>query len=185
MNTEHLKHYLATGRFTPTCDSLPITYAGDKNNFDTHGEEGERWIGFDLDGTLAKYDGWKGIEHIGDPIKPMVDLAKRLHDKGVKIKIFTARVDYPDTVDAARKRIEDWCAEVLGFVPAVTCEKDGLMETCFDDRSVQVIPNTGIPVKNAFAQAMEIIADLTDGYTNCGDHQAAVDRLVQLYLDID
>jgi hypothetical protein len=28
------------------------------------------WIGVDLDGTLAHYDGWKGIDHIGEPIKP-------------------------------------------------------------------------------------------------------------------
>ena len=32
---------------------------------DTHGETGKGWYGFDLDGTLAKYDGWKGIDHIG------------------------------------------------------------------------------------------------------------------------
>lgn len=27
---------------------------------DTHGSNEEEWVGFDLDGTLAKYDGWKG-----------------------------------------------------------------------------------------------------------------------------
>ena len=30
--------------------------------------EDKAWIGVDLDGTLARYDGWKGIEHIGEPI---------------------------------------------------------------------------------------------------------------------
>ena len=30
------------------------------------------WIGVDLDGTLATYDRWRGIEHIGDPIPDMV-----------------------------------------------------------------------------------------------------------------
>ena len=29
-------------------------------------------IAVDLDGTLARYDGWKGIDHIGDPIPLMV-----------------------------------------------------------------------------------------------------------------
>ena len=29
---------------------------------DTHGVSGRPWYGFDLDGTLAKYNGWKGIE---------------------------------------------------------------------------------------------------------------------------
>lgn len=60
---------------------------------DTHGMTGEPWWGFDLDGTLAEKTGaWKGIEHIGEPIKPMVELARELHYSGKKIKIFTARV---------------------------------------------------------------------------------------------
>ena len=59
---------------------------------DTHGEKGKGWYGFDLDGTLAKYDGWKGVDHIGEPVKPMVDLIKRMHDEGKVVKIMTARV---------------------------------------------------------------------------------------------
>lgn len=59
---------------------------------DTHGENGKGWYGFDLDGTLAKYDGWKGIDHIGEPVKPMVELIRRMHDEGKIVKIMTARV---------------------------------------------------------------------------------------------
>lgn len=59
---------------------------------DTHGETGKGWYGFDLDGTLAKYDGWKGIDHIGEPVKPMVDLIRKMHDEGKVVKILTARV---------------------------------------------------------------------------------------------
>ena len=59
---------------------------------DTHGQSGSGWYGFDLDGTLAKYDGWKGIDHIGAPVKPMVDLIKRMHTEGKVVKILTARV---------------------------------------------------------------------------------------------
>lgn len=66
---------------------------------DSHGVVGERWIGFDLDGTLAMYDGWKGIEHIGDPIPEMRDLICRLHGEGKRVKIFTARVA-PRTITA-------------------------------------------------------------------------------------
>ena len=36
---------------------------------DTHGVEGEGWYGFDLDGTLAEYDKWEGISHIGKPTR--------------------------------------------------------------------------------------------------------------------
>lgn len=59
---------------------------------DTHGVEGKGWYGFDLDGTLAKYDGWKGIDHIGEPVKPMVDLIRKMHEEGKVVKILTARV---------------------------------------------------------------------------------------------
>jgi len=59
---------------------------------DTHGVEGKGWYGFDLDGTLAKYDGWKGIDHIGAPVAPMVKLIRQMHDEGKVVKIVTARV---------------------------------------------------------------------------------------------
>lgn len=59
---------------------------------DTHGAAGKGWYGFDLDGTLAKYDKWEGIDRIGEPVKPMVDLIKRMHEKGETVKILTARV---------------------------------------------------------------------------------------------
>ena len=59
---------------------------------DTHGVEGQGWYGFDLDGTLAKYDKWEGIDHIGEPVKHMVDLIKKMHAEGKVVKILTARV---------------------------------------------------------------------------------------------
>lgn len=64
---------------------------------DTHGVAGEPWYGFDLDGTLAFYDKWRGINHIGKPIKPMVDLIKKMHAEGKRVKILTARA-YPRSV---------------------------------------------------------------------------------------
>ncbi len=129
-------------------------------NKDTHGATGQEWYGFDLDGTLAKYDGWKGEKHIGEPVAKMVDLAKKLHSEGKKVKIFTARVaPTPDgqtrDTETARKVIEDWCAKHLGFVPEVTCVKDALMKECYDDRSVQVIPNEGESVESVAVAALE------------------------------
>ena len=134
-----------------------------KNNFqhegrakimgkDTHGEKGEKWIGFDLDGTLAEYNGWNGIEHTGKPIEGMCNLIKKLHSNGEMVKILTARVaPRSDGVDPekAKKYIEEWCEKNLGFVPPITHEKDSLMETLYDDRVVQVIPNTGVTVEEA------------------------------------
>ena len=125
---------------------------------DTHGVEGKKWTGFDLDGTLAEYDGWKGIEHIGKPIKPMCDLIKKLHSDGKLVKILTARVaPRKDGEDAtlARQYIRLWCVDNLGFVPDITHEKDALMETLYDDRVQQVIPNTGITMEEASKRLFE------------------------------
>lgn len=150
------------------------------NAFDSFGKEGEKWVGFDLDATLAQYDKWRGIDHIGEPVKSMVLAAKQMHDAGKKIKIFTARVADPEDRAKAKKHIESWCKKHLGFVPEVTHEKDALMEFCFDDRSEQVFPNTGIPVMEAFNDAMDIIKDLTDGFRNCNGHFSVIERLVAL-----
>ena len=141
---------------------------------DTHGQQGEGWIGFDLDGTLAKYDGWNGIDHIGEPIEPMVSLIKVLHAEGKTVKILTARVaprpnaetkpnpylenhwciENPDGMPWAKKGpwtalefIQDWCYHFLGFVPEIVYQKDSLMLDLYDDRCHQVIPNTGVAVE--------------------------------------
>lgn len=111
----------------------------------THGVDGKGWYAFDLDGTLAVDDGWKGIEHIGEPIKPMVDLMKRLNAEGKLVKILTARV-FPrsdSNPGDAKKYIVAWCEKNLGFVPEIVCQKDPLMIYLFDDRCVQVEKNTG------------------------------------------
>lgn len=142
---------------------------------DTHEETGkgrygfglEGWYGFDLDGTLAKYDGWKGIDHIGEPVKPMVELMKRMHDEGKVVKIMTARVaprrladgtvgeqfiwltrepsSDPAAKYTATQYIQDWCEETaqLGFVPEIVYQKDHLMIELYDDRVKQVVPNEG------------------------------------------
>lgn len=44
----------------------------------------------DLDGVLAQYDKWKGVDHIGDPVDGAVEFAKKLA-KIAEITIFTSR----------------------------------------------------------------------------------------------
>lgn len=45
------------------------------------------WIGVDLDGTLAHYDGWKGETHIGKPIPLMLARVKRWLAEGKEVRI--------------------------------------------------------------------------------------------------
>ena len=104
------------------------------------------WIGVDLDGTLAEYHGWKGVDHIGSPIPLMVDRVKKWLSDGVSVKIFTARV-YGTQRKSALPHIEKWCIENIGKVLPVTCEKDFGMVELWDDRCVQVRINTGVEVQ--------------------------------------
>ena len=105
----------------------------------------EGWIGVDLDGTLAMYDGWHGIEHIGEPILPMVRRVKEWLEGGIEVRIMTARVSGKD-VEFSRFYVMQWCHNVFGKPLRVTNEKDYQMMALWDDRCRQVEFNTGIPV---------------------------------------
>lgn len=114
------------------------------------------WIGVDLDGTLAFYDRWRGEAHIGAPIPAMLGRVKSWLAEGKEVRVFTARADYlyrvgetpPEALTseegaAAVKAIRAWCVKHIGQELAVTCLKDYQMIELWDDRAIQVIPNTG------------------------------------------
>ena len=102
------------------------------------------WIGVDLDGTLAKYDSWRGPDHIGDPVPRMVERVKKWISDGKYVQIVTARV-HPNNPGAceSREAIEDWLENVFGYVLPIRSDKDFNMIEIWDDRCVQVVPNTG------------------------------------------
>lgn len=117
------------------------------------------WIGVDLDGTLAVYDGFKGPDVIGEPIPRMVERVKEWLAQGQYVKIMTARVyrqhnaDVFQTsqTDLAILAIQAWCEQHIGQRLEVTCIKDYQMIELWDDRAVQVIPNTGIALRDELA----------------------------------
>ena len=104
------------------------------------------WIGVDLDGTLAYYDKWRGIEHIGEPVPVMLDRVKKWLDEGRDVRIFTARVGSADDGRSPTETIrviQDWCLQHLGKILRITCSKDLGMVELWDDRCIQVITNSG------------------------------------------
>lgn len=109
----------------------------------------ERWIGVDLDGTIAKYDSWKGWKFIGEPIPDMVKRVKEWIALGIRVKILTARCSKVSlarnniTFEQMTEVIQKWCEENIGCRLPVTCEKDCNMVFCVDDSAVQVKTNTG------------------------------------------
>lgn len=102
------------------------------------------WIGVDLDGTLAHYDGWQGSAHIGDPVPAMVERVKTWLKEGKKVKIFTARIACTGReLDVVKSCIADWSTRHIGCALEITNIKDYGMITLYDDRCVQVEANTG------------------------------------------
>ena len=108
----------------------------------------EEWIGIDFDGTLAFYDGWRGIEHIGEPIKPMVEFVKDLVSQNKKIKIFTARATNEDAIPC----IQAWLKENDLPEFEITNKKDFGMIMLYDDRCTRVVTNSGIIIKNEIGE---------------------------------
>ena len=98
------------------------------------------WIGVDLDGTLALYDGWKGEDHIGEPVPLMLERVKKWVAEGIEVRIMTARYhNGRDQIIIIKK----WLVKHGLPQLKVTATKDFSMYQLWDDRCVQVIPNTG------------------------------------------
>lgn len=79
---------------------------------------GGAWIGVDLDGALAHYEGWKGAHHIGAPLAPMVERPVRV----VLSRLKGWRMP-PNTVKVCRPgkwgnpfRVGDWRPDGEGFI---------------------------------------------------------------------
>lgn len=98
-------------------------------------DTGQGWIGVDLDGTLAEYDGFRGEDHVGAPIEPMVRRVRKWLREGRDVRLFTARKPHP----AIRK----WMHQNLGALLPITAVKDHEMQVLYDDRAVQVKRNAG------------------------------------------
>jgi len=98
------------------------------------------WIGVDLDGTLAEYGTGHLATLVGKPIPKMVERVKQWLAEGKDVRIFTARAN---DGNLTRRAIAAWCIYHLGKELPITATKDYSMVELWDDRAVQVIPNTG------------------------------------------
>ncbi len=92
----------------------------------------------DLDGTLAEYHGNWG-EPIGAPIHKMLTRVYKWRAAGRKVVLFTARAEEKGQIPIIRKWLEPLGLEDM----EITNKKTLDVVEYWDDRAVQVIPNTG------------------------------------------
>lgn len=136
--------------------------------------EGEmsRKIGVDLDGTLAFWDGWVKWSVIGRPIEPMADRVRQWIAEGHDVVIFTARMHeptYPGAIHKCRTSgelwrtsdmaqvIGEWTFKHVGRRLRATAVKEIDMAEFWDDRAVQVEPNTGRTLADAHAAELSAL----------------------------
>jgi hypothetical protein len=96
------------------------------------------WIGVDLDGTLAHYEGWKeGL--IGEPVGAMLFRVRKWLADGKTVKCMTARAGD----ESERAKVRAWLDSHGLEAVHITNTKDFAMIELWDDRAIQVVPNMG------------------------------------------
>jgi hypothetical protein len=136
---------------------------------------GTGWIGVDFDGTVAEYHEWMGWNVFGSPIMPMVYRIRRWLGEGHDVRVLTARIGVLgghwegakwvhgeaqintcritgskfSNADMARA-IAEYTEKHVGAALEATCIKDLRMIELWDDRAIQVEPNTGRTVFDEF-----------------------------------
>lgn len=102
----------------------------------------KHWVGVDFDGTLSRDDAPGHFEPpypLGEPIPEMLAMVKSLLTAGVTVKIFSARACEPESIPM----LQAWAqGHGLGALE-VTNLKDFDLIRFYDDRAIQVVPNTG------------------------------------------
>jgi len=95
------------------------------------------WIGVDLDGTLAEWEGT--CRSIGKPVPLMLARVVQWLEQGIEVRIFTARATDPSMIPPIKIWLKEWGLPDL----EITCCKDFSMIACYDDRAIRVEKNTG------------------------------------------
>lgn len=126
-------------------------------------------VAVDLDGVLAAYDRWRGIEHVGDPIPGAREFLVDLRDAGFRVVIFTARLgDHPESFDARFAVVRDWLARhAMPHDELYIGRGKPAAAAYVDDRAVYCDPQRN---RLAFLTARERVGALAAGWsTLCHD----------------
>lgn len=136
----------------------------------------------DFDGVLAKFDKWRGPEHLGEPVPEMVSKVKKWVSEGSRVVIYTARmtpgVEFGqiNNIEKTKSAIENWCYDHIGYVLPITNIKS-YADVYYDDKCSRIIPNTGLTLE-------ETIARIASQGLNYAPH-TALDRILTLLKEVD
>jgi hypothetical protein len=104
----------------------------------------------DFDKTLATMGDWRGQLVLGEPVRAMVERVQQWLDDGDEVFIYTARIGddndrlFDAGTEATVAAIQDWCERNVGVRLPVRAKAH--FNELYDDRVVQVFPNTGLTV---------------------------------------
>jgi len=105
----------------------------------------KRIICVDLDGVLAQYDEWKGLEHIGEPIDGARDFLIALCANTFEILIYTTRTNPAVNTEESKYdlalRIHNWLAEnKMPYHGVYVGPGKPIALAYIDDRAVSCVP---------------------------------------------
>jgi len=119
-------------------------------------------VAIDLDGVLATYTGWRGVDHIGQPINGSRGFLRELKREGYHIIIHTARINDLNGKHRISERIIRAWLDGNKMTYDDLHIKPGKPMACayVDDRAVVCCPMKESPSK-AYGEAIIQIALLT------------------------
>lgn len=101
----------------------------------------QRTIASDFDGTIATYDGWKGPDNFGQPMKNTIDKLKKEKQNGSMIVIHTCRLNPELQKDGVNSKelLMKWLADNdVPYDDIWVGEGKPIADEYWDDRAVNV-----------------------------------------------
>lgn len=141
-------------------------HAGKRRKKATARPEHRTRVCIDLDGVLARYDGWKGIDVIGPPIEGALDFAKQIA-KFAEIVVYTSRCaaetieaeDSKITAGQARIYVIEWLERHgFPFTDVYIGQGKPKVHAFIDDRAVHCSPQS---TPDAFTTALKAVKKIT------------------------
>lgn len=101
-------------------------------------------VALDVDGVLARYTHWQGVEHIGEPLPGAVEFTQRLA-QFADILIYTTRCCEKDcgayTAEQLKSRVKRWLDQHgFSYYAIYTGQGKPLCAAIIDDRAVACEP---------------------------------------------